>query len=178
MARVLEVILTEVLVRLHVKGLGVHIDDKVDRVIVKLSSCVGCKELMTFRKAHVTDERVLELADDCVRLVVGHCRSEADCSVFKGHGEGEVHLQGLSSMDEVLICDGYHIALLGYRRCVFCAVDLHLLLVGSVVEYSPESCSRGIVVSCLSVGQGKKRSVFPYLHFGHVVAEDEAWNVG
>lgn len=78
MTRILEVILTEVLVRLHVKGLRIHVHDQVDSIIVELTTCVGGKKLMTFRKHHITYKRILKLAYDCMRLVVGYGRTETD----------------------------------------------------------------------------------------------------
>ena len=112
MTRVLEIILTEVLVRLHVEGLGIHVYDQVDSVVVKLTSCVGSEEFMALRQIHVADERVLEFTDDGVRLIVGQAGAEAYSSVLKADGQGKVHLQGLSTVYEILIGNSDHISLL------------------------------------------------------------------
>ena len=141
MTRVLEIILTEILIRLHVEGLRVYIHDKVNCVIVKLSSRMCCQKLMSLREPHIAHEGILKLADYGVDFVVGHCRTKAYCSVFKSYSEDKVHLELLSSVDEVLVSDGDHIIFLRHCRDVLCAVNLHLLLFVGIVEDSPESCT-------------------------------------
>ena len=138
---VLKVILTEILVRLHVEGLRVDIHDEVEGVIVHLASGVSCEKFMSLRKAHVAHERILELADYGSRLVVAHHRSEAYSSVLNLHSECEIHPEGLSPVYEVFVCNGDHITLLRHCRGVFCAVNLHFLLLVGVVEHPPEAFS-------------------------------------
>ena len=79
---------------------------------MKLTSCVSCKELVSRRELHVAHERVLELADDGSRLVVAYGRTEADSSVLKSDCERKIHLQRMSAVNEVLVCDSDYIAVL------------------------------------------------------------------
>ena len=176
-AGVLKIILTEILVRLHVEGLRVDIHDEVESVVVYLSSCVCSEKFMSLRKAHVTHERILELADYGSRLVVAHHRAEAYSSVLNLHSEGEVHPECLSPVYEVFVCNGDYITLLRHCRGVFCAVNLHFLLLVGVVEHPPEAFSGSIVVSGLFVDKRQERTVFSDLHLDVSVTEDEAWSI-
>ena len=177
MARVLEVILAEVLVRLHIEGLGIHVHDEIDCIIMKLTACMSCEELMSLRNVHVTYERILKFTDDGARLVVGNSGSEAYRAVLKGYSECDVHLEGLATVHEVGVCNGDHITLLRHCRGVFSAVDLHLLLFMSVVEDSPQTCACSVVMAGLIVSEHKKGSVFSYLDFDVVIAQYESRNV-
>ena len=175
MTGVLKVILTEVLVRLHVESLWIYIHNEVDSVVVKLTSSVSSKELVALREAHVANEWVLKLTDDSSFLIVGHCRSETDSSVFfESYCEGKVHLQCLAAMNKVFVCNSDDIAFLRHCRSVFSAVNLHFLLLMSVVEESPEVGSACVVVSCLCVFQGQQSSIFADLNFCLAVLENIA----
>ena len=73
------------------------------------------QEIEVLQTEKLSDEifmnRLTELAPDLI-IVVAYGRTEADSSVLKSDCERKVHLQRLSAVNEVLVCDSDYIAVL------------------------------------------------------------------
>ena len=140
--RVLEVVLTELLCWGHVQRAGVYIGNLVYGVVEQLTAGMGSEQLIPFRQLQMADERVLQLADDGVRLMVLQSCPKPQLPVFRPNPQ--VKGKGFFAQGGVVYSDGvfFHTYL---RSSVGCS-DFYFFLFRRVVIQTPETAVAGVIV--------------------------------
>ena len=81
-ARILQVVLAELLGRGHIERPGIHVGDFPNRVVEDLSAGMGGEKPVIGRNLQVADERVLQFADDGMGLMVLYRSAKMQLSVL------------------------------------------------------------------------------------------------
>ena len=154
-AGVLKVILAELLCRRHVQGAGVHVGDLLDGVVKDLPAGMGGQKLVFCGDLQVPDQRVLELPDNGVGLVVFDFGPESGLAVICP--DAQMQVECLTPQAVVIHMDG--ISRHAHDGSPVGSRELYLLLLRGVVIHSPEGPSAGVVMPVHPVRQKLKASV-------------------
>ena len=95
-ARILQVVLTKVLVRFHIKRTLGHVENSLQRIVEQLTSGMGGQKLVPFGKLEIADERILEFPYDGMGLVIGEFGSKSEAVAFRGDCQAQVDVHSLS----------------------------------------------------------------------------------
>ena len=158
---ILQVVLAELLGGGHIEGARVHVGDLADGVVEDLATGVRGEQPVAFRKRQVAYERVLQFADDGMRLLVLQMDREAHLPVLQGNRQVQPHIQRVRPGNERMVVDEDSVLRGVHERQLFLSRHLNLLLFQRVVIQSPQPAAPGIVDAGLQALERQEATVLP-----------------
>ena len=147
---VFHVLLTEELFRFLVWG-RVQLAEQLLRIVIETAAGLGSVELVVLREHRPVKQRIMQLAYDAVRFIVGHAAAEAQLVILENHGQIEGESDFFAPDHERVVAYEYAVALNADVRGLILGADLNLLLGRAIIVESPEQATRGIVVTGLEI---------------------------
>ena len=141
-ARILKVVLPELLGRSHIQRPRIYVCDFCHRVVEYLPSGVRGKQFVSLRQLKVPDQRILQFTDYGMRLVVLYRGAESGLPVL--HPNLQMKLEGLAV--QAVIVYTYSVCTLGDYRCAVASPDFYFLAFRGVVVEPPQSRSARKIV--------------------------------
>ena len=155
---VLDVALAEKLLRTLVRR-GLDRIDGLLRVVEQHAARLRRVQFMVRRQMRAVHQRVMELTDDGMGLVVLQPGTETDFVRLQGDREGHPHVQFPPMRTEGTVSQGNDPAVRRHLRPLLRAEDLNLLFIRGVVVETPQQRPSGIVLPRLHIAERGERAV-------------------